>query len=274
MSGFRAVFFDFFGTLTTAVERGRAHADIARRLGCSPAAFSAELDRSFPVRARGGYGPPAEALLRVARNAGGTPTGDDVAAALAARVAAIRADTRLRPDTVPVLTALRRRGLLTGVVSDCCHELPLFMPALPVAPLLSTCVYSIELGTGKPDPRMYLAACERLGVRPQQCLYVGDGGSRELSGAEAVGMTAVRLVADDLAGHLSFNADHGWTGRKIRTLSETLPLVAGLLPRPRRAGFIPARWTAAGTRSGRAAAETSRHRRMGSPRRLDRRTAH
>ncbi|GIH12522.1 HAD family hydrolase [Rugosimonospora africana] len=274
MSGFRAVLFDFFGTLTTAVGRGEAHADIARRLGCSPAAFYAELDQSFPARARGGYGSPAEALRRVARNAGGDPTDDQLAEALVARVAAVRADTRLRAETLPVLTALRRRGLLTGLVSDCCHELPLFLPALPVASLLTTCVYSIELATCKPDPRMYLTACERLGVRPQQCLYVGDGGSRELSGAEAAGMTAVRLVATDLAGHLTFNRDEGWTGREIPSLSETLPLVAGLPARARHARLIPVRWTAAGRRSDRGVGEASRHRRTGSRRRLDQRTAH
>jgi putative hydrolase of the HAD superfamily len=273
MSGLRAVLFDFFGTLTTAVERGAAHANIARQLGCSPAAFNVELDRSFAIRARGGYGSPIEALRRVARDAGGTPSEDQLAAALAARVAAVRADTLLRPETVPVLAALRRRGLLTGVVSDCCHELPLFLPAMPIAPLLSTCVYSIDLATCKPDPRMYLVACERLGVRPQQCLYVGDGGSRELSGAAAVGMTPVRLVAEDLAWHLRFDADDDWAGREIPALSESLALVAGLPARPRRGGFIPLRWTGAGRRSDRAAAETSRRRRTGNRRRPDQRTA-
>ena len=260
MSGFRAVLFDFYGTLTTAVGRGEAHADIARWLGCTPSALNAELDRTFLVRARGGYGSPVDALRRVAHDAGGRPDDRRVAAAVAARVAAIRADTRLRDEAVPVLTELRRRGVLSGLVSDCCHELPMFLPTLPVAPLLSTCVYSIEVGACKPDPRMYRAACERLGVRPRDCLYVGDGGSQELSGAEAVGMTAVRLAASDLAGHLQFNAETGWTGPDIGSLADSLALL-GRLVRPSRARLTTARWADAGSRSDRAAAGRSRRRR-------------
>src|SRR5438874_2735987 len=75
------------------------------------------------------------------------------------------------------------RGLRTAVVSDCTYELARFLPSLPVAPLLDACVYSVEVGACKPDPAIYLAACRRLGVSPPECLYVGDGGGRELSGA-------------------------------------------------------------------------------------------
>jgi putative hydrolase of the HAD superfamily len=227
MARIRAVLFDFFGTLTTAVHRGPAHANIARWLGCDPAVFAAELDRSFRVRARGGFGPQADALRRVTRRAGGGPSERRIAVALSARSAAVRADTRLRPEAVPVLAALRDGGLLTAVVSDCGPELPLFLSTLPVAPLLSTCVYSVEVGVCKPHPRIYLTACARLGVEPVECLYVGDGGSRELSGARAVGMTAVRLTAPDLGRHLQFDADTGWTGWAAPSLSQA---VDGFVP--------------------------------------------
>jgi putative hydrolase of the HAD superfamily len=222
MSNHRAVLFDFFGTLTHAVRRGPAHAHIARWLGCEPAAFASALDRSFPARARGGYGSPTEALRRVAGTAGARPNSDQVAAALAARYAAIRADTRLRSDAVPALRALRVRGIRTAVISDCTHELPRFLPALPIADLLDTVVYSISVGACKPEPAMYLTACRRLSVSPEECLYVGDGGSHELSGARALGMTAVRLIAPDLAGHLRFNDETGWTGPSAGSLTEAL----------------------------------------------------
>jgi putative hydrolase of the HAD superfamily len=219
MSTYRAVLFDFFGTLTHAVSRGPHHAHIAHWLGCDPAAFTAALDRTFLERARGGYGTASQSLRRVAESVGVRPSRDQLAVALPARLAAVRMDTRLRPDAVPVLRALQARGLRTGLVSDCTHELPRYLPDLPVAPLLDTCVYSIELGICKPDARMYLTACARLRVEPDECLYVGDGGSQELSGAEAVGMTAVRLAAWDLRGHLRFNEERRWSGRSARSLT-------------------------------------------------------
>jgi putative hydrolase of the HAD superfamily len=225
MPAYRAVVFDFFGTLTRSVQRGPQHAEIARSLGVDPEAVRGVLDRTFRARARGRYG-SAEATLRwVIEQAGGRPRSDQVRALVPARVDALKADTRLRADAVPTLAAIRRRGLATALISDCTHELPAFLPGLPVAPLLDATIYSVRLGVCKPDPRIYLAACDQLGVPPRECLYVGDGGSHELTGAAAVGMTPVRLAAPDLAHHLVFDADTNFAGRTVRSLTEVVGLV-------------------------------------------------
>ncbi|MEU4618701.1 HAD family hydrolase [Actinoplanes sp. NPDC023801] len=225
MPAYRAVVFDFFGTLTRSVQRGPQHAAIARSLGADPEVVTGVLDRTFRARACGRYG-SAEATLRwVIEQAGGRPRPGAIRAAMPARVDALRADTQLRPDAVSALIAIRSRGVRTAVVSDCTHELPAFLPGLPVAPLLDAQIYSVELGVCKPDPEIYLAACDRLGVDPEDCLYVGDGGSHELTGAAAVGMTPVRLAAPDLANHLVFDADTNFAGRTVRSLTDVLTLV-------------------------------------------------
>jgi putative hydrolase of the HAD superfamily len=222
---YAAVIFDFFGTLTEAVIRGPAHDHIARRLGCTPSAFTSALDQTFLARSTGAYGDPADALGVVARLAGADPDRETLEAVLPGRLAAIRADTRLRPEAVPVLATLRKFGFATAVISDCGPELPELMPALPVAPHIDACVYSIDVGCRKPDPAIYGAACQRLGVEPWDCLYVGDGGSQELSGATAVGMTAVRLTAPDLSSHLVFDMDDGWSGDRIDSLTDVFDLL-------------------------------------------------
>ncbi len=225
MSAYRAVVFDFFGTLTRSVQRGPQHADIARKLGCDPEVARGVLDRTFHSRARGTFG-SAEATLRwVSEQAGGRPRPAQLQAAVPARVDALKADTRLRPDAVSALQALKDRGLTTGLISDCTHELPAFLPSLPVAPLLDARVFSVEVGVCKPDPAIYLAACEQLGVEPQECVYVGDGGSRELTGAAAVGMTPVRLDAPDLKNHLVFDRDTGFSGVSVPSLTDLLTLI-------------------------------------------------
>ena len=225
MSGYRAVIFDFFGTLTRSVKRGPQHADIARRLGCDPEVVRSVLDRTFHSRARGTFG-SAEATLRfVTEQAGGRPRRAQLEEAVPARVNALKADTKLRPDAVSALTEIRNRGLATALISDCTHELPAFLPSLPVAPLLDAHVFSVEVGVCKPDPAIYLTACRRLGVQARDCVYVGDGGSHELTGAAAVGMTPVRLDAPDLADHLVFDRDDAFTGLTIPSLSELLTLI-------------------------------------------------
>ncbi|MFG1954079.1 HAD family hydrolase [Micromonospora sp. NPDC048830] len=225
MPVFQAVLFDFFGTLTCPVQRGSAHRLTAELLGCPVDALAAVLDRSYYERASGRYG-TAEATMRwVCEQAGVHPPEGVLRAAVASRHSAVRADTRLRDEAVPVLTGLRRRGVRTGLISDCTHELPAFLPELAVAPLLDVRVFSVQVGRCKPDPALYLAACGRLGLTPADCLYVGDGGSRELTGAERAGMTAVRLAAPDLSGHMVFDAEPAWGGPALRSLDEVLDVV-------------------------------------------------
>ena len=217
---FRAVLFDFFGTLTQAVRRGPAHSRIATMLGCDPGRWVSLLDRTFYRRAAGEFGTPLVGLRRLAQGLGATPSESALRAAYGARIEAVQAEGPLRTDAVAVLQRIRRRGLRTGVISDCWYELPAIMPGLPIASLLDATVYSVDVGRCKPAPEMYQAACQRLGVTPAQCLYIGDGSSRELTGAEEVGMTAVRLDAWDLADHLSFAADTDWQGPAVSSLTQ------------------------------------------------------
>ncbi|MEU7903032.1 HAD family hydrolase [Actinoplanes sp. NPDC049118] len=225
MPAYQAVVFDFFGTLTRSIRRGPQHADIARALGCDPDAVLSVLDRTFQVRARGHLG-SAEATLRwVTEQAGGSPQTAQLQAAVPARVDALKADTRMRTDAESVLRAIKRRGLRTALISDCTHELPAFLPSMPIAPLLDVSVFSVEVGRCKPDPLIYLEACWRMRVAPEDCLYVGDGGSRELTGAAAVGMTPVRLAAPDLADHLVFDADEYFTGLSVPSLTAVVDLL-------------------------------------------------
>jgi putative hydrolase of the HAD superfamily len=142
----------------------------------------------------------------------------------------VRADTTLRSDAVQTLREVRERGLATALVSDCTHELPAFLPDLPVAPLLDTCVYSGDVGRCKPHPSMYQTACQRLGVTPAECLYIGDGGGQELSGARAVGMSAVRLAAADLSRHLTYAPERDFDGPTAPSLREAVALLDRLSP--------------------------------------------
>jgi putative hydrolase of the HAD superfamily len=222
---YRAVVFDFYGTLTKAIRRGAAHDAIAHALGCDPPALRALLDLTFRARARGEFGRGVAMLCELAQRLGRQPTTEQLERAERLRIIAVRTSVRLRADAVSTLTGVRRRGLRTGLVSDCTDDLPGIVAELPIGPLLDVAVYSCDLGAVKPDPRVFLAASRELAVAPAECLYVGDGGGRELSGAAAVGMAAVRLAEPDLAGHLVFEVERDWTGPTVRTLADVLALL-------------------------------------------------
>jgi epoxide hydrolase-like predicted phosphatase len=64
---------------------------------------------------------------------------------------------------------------------------------VPVA-LFDVVVDSSEVGVRKPDPAIYLLTADRLGVEPDQCVFLDDHPGN-VAAAEAVGMTGL-LVAD------------------------------------------------------------------------------
>lgn len=59
--------------------------------------------------------------------------------------------------------------------------------------LLDETVFSYEIGVIKPDPLMYETIATRLGVAPEECIFIDDQ-PRYVEGAAAIGMQAVHFV--------------------------------------------------------------------------------
>jgi len=89
---------------------------------------------------------------------------------------------------VAAVRGARDSGVRTGLVSNSWSTTHYDRTLL--AELFDAVVISAEVGLHKPEPEIYLLASKRLGVEPQQCVFIDD--LREnCTGAEAVGMTAI-----------------------------------------------------------------------------------
>jgi epoxide hydrolase-like predicted phosphatase len=89
---------------------------------------------------------------------------------------------------VAAVRAARDSGIRTGLVSNS-WSTSHYDRAL-LAELFDAVVISAEVGLHKPQPEIYLLASKRVGVEPEQCVFVDD--LREnCAAAEAVGMTAI-----------------------------------------------------------------------------------
>jgi HAD superfamily hydrolase (TIGR01549 family) len=87
------------------------------------------------------------------------------------------------------IRAFRVAGGKTAVVSD--YPARSKLRALGVSELFDTVVASGEPGGPqrlKPDPEGYLRAAEKLGVRPERCLVIGDRDDADGAAARAAGM--------------------------------------------------------------------------------------
>lgn len=67
-----------------------------------------------------------------------------------------------------------------------------------VMTLFEHVVESSKVGVRKPDPRIYRHACDLLGVRPEECVYLDDLGIN-LKPARALGMRTIKVGDPDVA---------------------------------------------------------------------------
>lgn len=62
---------------------------------------------------------------------------------------------------------------------------------LQLSPYFSSIIVSEAVQLRKPDPAIFLLACQQLNVQPEQCLFIGDNEIVDVQGAQQAGMTAV-----------------------------------------------------------------------------------
>jgi putative hydrolase of the HAD superfamily len=96
----------------------------------------------------------------------------------------------IRPEKAMVGALRRARavGIRTGLLSNSMGASRYDRSIFPE--LFDGVVISGDVGMHKPQPEIFLLGAERMGVAPDQCVFVDD--LREnCEGAEAVGMTAV-----------------------------------------------------------------------------------
>lgn len=108
----------------------------------------------------------------------------------------------LFPDTLKTLTALHNAGYRLGIISNTTYPpLPMYdaLAETGLQQLFSVVVLDSEAGhCSKPCTRIFLEACYRMGVSPEQCLFVGNNPDHDIKGAAAVGMHTALLTHEAL----------------------------------------------------------------------------
>lgn len=115
--------------------------------------------------------------------------------------AQLQAPEHWRPyaDTEATLVRLAERGIALGVVSDVGWDLRATFAHHSLAHHFSSWVHSYEHDSEKPDPRLFLHACEELSVTPGETLMVGDHPAKD-GGAAAAGLRSYVLPAGAAPG--------------------------------------------------------------------------
>ncbi|WP_332855072.1 HAD family hydrolase [Duganella sp. S19_KUP01_CR8] len=100
-------------------------------------------------------------------------------------------------DVLPALAELQatlRLGVITNGNAD--------LEVIGLHHHFETVLASARFGRAKPDPAIFLAACEAMGVAPQDAVYVGDDLRLDVQGAQGAGLRAVWMNRAGSTAHL------------------------------------------------------------------------
>ena len=228
---YKAVIFDLFGTLVESFTRERYYSVLSEMISILKAPkddFLKLWQATSTHRVTGGFPTLVANLEYICRELKVTVTKTQLNLARWVRFDYVSLALTPWPDTIETLSCLKSSGYKIGLVSNCSTEPPVIWPDTPLAPFFDVTVFSSVAGIQKPDPKIYLMATGKLGVQPQDCLYIGDGDSRELTGAAGVGMhpVLIRVSQEDNMEAVRINPEiDNYQCPTITSLKEVLNLV-------------------------------------------------
>jgi putative hydrolase of the HAD superfamily len=223
-----AVIFDLYGTLVNdfASSAGQLHAEFVGTLGVPTDRFMKLWRETTEMRVIGAFQTVEESIEYVCKLLGVPITSEQLSRAVEVRLRLIRRTLSPRVDALATLARLNNDFKL-GLLSNCSIEIPIVWPETAFAELIDCAIFSSRVRLKKPDLRIYQLACDRIGMKPEECLYIADGENYELAAAAKVGLRTLLLrnSSPDNGRELLREARE-WQGDTISTLPEILGRVS------------------------------------------------
>lgn len=127
------------------------------------------------------------------------------------------ADLEVYSDVFPMLAQLRTNGVKLGLVTNGLkRDFEYLLKRMELADCFDVVVGMDTCDKAKPDKEIFLFALNKLGIHPEQALFVGDSVKNDYKGAEGAGMKPLII---DREGKAPSNVD------KIESLTALLSLL-------------------------------------------------
>ena len=226
---YKAVIFDLFGTLIpnfSEKEYRRIIKRMASVVSAPPEQFWEQWTATFRESIIGVFPDYSANIKHICSKLGVNPEQDKIAEAVQILLDYEALSMVPRSEAVEVLSTLKQKGYKIGLISDCSPNTIKLWQKTSLKPFFEVTIFSSAVGLKKPDPQIYQMATEQLKVKPEDCLYIGDSSSRELTGALKVGMHPVWICIPEETDEDNFRVDkENWDGEVISSLTGALNLV-------------------------------------------------
>jgi putative hydrolase of the HAD superfamily len=233
---YKAVIFDLFGTLVDSYDLvGYASAlrETSSLLKIQHNDFMKVWHETRARRTTGVFKSFEENLAYICRELNVPVNKFDINLAKMVRLDYVGLTLAPRKYVIETLAELKKEGCKMALISNCSSETPVIWQVTPLAPFFDEVLFSCTVGFEKPDTRIFQLAVEKLGVKPEECLFVDDN-SNNLAAAATLGITSVQYsnADDELQPDLPElpimeSAKSEWIGLKITSLPEVLDILEG-----------------------------------------------
>jgi putative hydrolase of the HAD superfamily len=102
------------------------------------------------------------------------------------------------PEALPLLSLLRSRGIRRAICSNAPFPPEMMQRQVQrngIGELMDGVVFSSMIGRRKPNPEIYRAALDVIGLEPERVLFVGNRVREDYEGPRSLGMRAVVCTA-------------------------------------------------------------------------------
>jgi len=224
---YKAIIFDLFGTLVDSYSvqgYNRLLTDMASALELPEEDFSKLWRDTTYERGIGIFKTTEESIRYICNTLKVSVSDENIRKCEQIRLENTSKALTPKNGAVDILKSLRGLGYKIGLITNCSAEVPLLWKNTEFSHLFDVTIFSASVGLKKPDAQIYNLACEQLEVEPNECLYIGDGDSNELSGASQLGMDAV-MIRDPNEEDPYRLVEVDWDGRKIENFTEIMDLI-------------------------------------------------
>lgn len=192
----RGVIFDLFFTLLKEDFTGPFYRTMARDLGIDAGTFLAAFRSLSRSSMLGEISSMEERVWKTTRLCELERDRDVVREVVARNIELFYSAIEVYNDSASALIRLRKGGIATGIASNASAHSKAVLGRSGLDELVTASVLSYEVRSMKPEPAIYEHICKMIGVTPANCVFVGDGGDRELEGARALGMKTILIDRD------------------------------------------------------------------------------
>ena len=122
---------------------------------------------------------------------------DDHADELIIMTSHVKGDRIIYPEATPLIKEMKRRGYRVGLISNTVSPtmVPSELKEADIYDDFEVIVMSSVERLRKPDPEIFKVSCERAGISPDRCVYVGDAPNRDVEGPRKAGFAAVVIIS-------------------------------------------------------------------------------